>query len=232
MKASVFNELVIKFIDDIDEKNKYKEDFNFRIKKQTEWITNIFKSSMIRLDNQFLSLYKHEDKYFNTKCLPFYNDIKNKYKFEQQSNENDIRIENHYNISKIVIPSDVKDNDIESLKYNLASYHKCRKYSREKTDLIKGIFEYQLNGIHSSLNFCLLSCRTRISELNLIDCYSECISNNINKIAEMEHYLTFSINQMVNEYNNSVEGFQPSSLSTVYRLGHRKLTNDILKNYI
>lgn len=196
-----------------------------------DWMSELFKNSFGRLDNKFELLYKAEDEFVERNCKPIYDLVKSRYELEDVVNS---KLPSYYPVQKVII-DECKVNskeDINLLKHNIAGFHRCRKIAREKSDLVKEIMEKKLRELHAALNNCLRICRVKSFQSKIQDCYLECLSTSALNIPEIEQYLTYSIQKMVEEFEKNESGFKASTLTTSYRLHHREINADIFNLYI
>lgn len=198
---------------------------------QIDWISDLLKKSFNRLDNSFESLYKAEDEFIERNCLPLYKKVASAYRLEDM---NDQRLPNYYPIQKVIIDQNKMNNkeELEILKNNIADFHRCRKISREKSDLIKEIMESKLREFHNDINKCLRVCRVKSIQNKIENCYTDCFSSAALQIPEIEQYMIFSVRQMINEFEKNESGYRPSTLTTSYRLHHRIVDNNVFNQYI
>jgi len=231
MEINSLNRFIKNTLKDKSSQIEFENNEEFKVNTYISWANDIFKQAMNRLDSDFDELYKEKKDYIKRNCEKHYKYILNNNTLQEELKENLNFLPFQRKVFKI-IPKNNDEKYIDDIKDSLMSYNKCLKTSNEKTRLIKSIYVDRVNTFHESLNNSFRLCRSKEGEQDLVDCYGESIAKHITDIAEIEVYIRYSIQFLINEYKNNESGFKKSSLSTAYRFSMRELNEDIYKKYI
>jgi hypothetical protein len=135
-----------------------------------------------------------------------------------------------------VVKSDNKGNLIKGLNDNekLERYNKCKKGCYEKFELVNNILARRYRDWNKDLNHCFILCRAKpIDKISdLPNCYVTCMIDKSYHLADIEFYITYTLNKIIQEYDKNYIDNSKADLLHIYNTKERPLTPDLLRKYL
>jgi hypothetical protein len=186
-----------------------------KIKAGVNWLFTIHKKSFERYEVMWRELREKCKTCARVNCKNEYNELMK-----------------HINVNKDnggnVVVTGLKDNDL------LTKYTQCKKGCYEKVDLLNHILGRRYRDWNKDLNYCFILCRAKpIDKTNdLPNCYITCMVDKSYDLAEIEFYIKYSYDKLVNEYDRGYFDNSKSDLTHIYRIKERPLTPDLVRKYL